>query len=95
MDLHDIGAVIREARLKNKASQESTAQVLRMSRATISRLENGTVDEIGLRKVLALCEQLGLELTVRPRETSVKGWQEQLAENEQLRLEAHNRQRGG
>ena len=95
MDLQDIGTVIREARLSRKASQQSTADALSMSRATISHLENGTINEIGLRKVLALCEQLGLEVTVRPREQRVLNWNEQLEENERLRVEAHNRERGG
>jgi transcriptional regulator with XRE-family HTH domain len=33
-----------------------------MSRATLSAIENGTVPEIGIRKILALCDALGLEL---------------------------------
>jgi HTH-type transcriptional regulator / antitoxin HipB len=37
-----------------------------MSRATISAIENGTIAEIGIRKVMALCEALGLELRVVP-----------------------------
>jgi HTH-type transcriptional regulator/antitoxin HipB len=88
MDLHDIGARIREARRTHKVSQQKIADAL-------GNLENGNINEIGLRKVLALCEQLGLEITVQPRVKKVLGWQEQLDENEQLRVEAHNRQRGG
>ena len=33
-----------------------------MSRATISAIENGTVGEIGVRKLMALATALGLEL---------------------------------
>jgi HTH-type transcriptional regulator / antitoxin HipB len=36
-----------------------------MSRATISGIENGTIAEIGIRKVAALCAAVGLELAVR------------------------------
>jgi transcriptional regulator with XRE-family HTH domain len=38
-----------------------------MSRATISGIENGTVREIGARKLMALCAALGLELVVRAK----------------------------
>jgi transcriptional regulator with XRE-family HTH domain len=38
-----------------------------MSRATISGIENGTVPEIGIRKILAICAALGLELLAQER----------------------------
>lgn len=38
-----------------------------MSRATISGIENGTINEIGVRKLIALCAAFGLELTATPR----------------------------
>ena len=40
-----------------------------MSRATISAIENGTVAEVGIRKVMALCDALGLELNAQPQRT--------------------------
>ena len=35
-----------------------------MSRATISAIESGTVSEIGVRKLIALCAALGLSIHV-------------------------------
>ena len=38
-----------------------------MSRATISGIENGTVSEIGIRKMLTLCAALGIELVAQKK----------------------------
>jgi hypothetical protein len=40
-----------------------------MSRATISGIENGTVGEIGIRKILSLCAALGLVLLAQEKTT--------------------------
>jgi transcriptional regulator with XRE-family HTH domain len=65
--LQTIGLTLRQARQASVTTQAALAQSLRMSRATISGIENGTVREIGVRKLIALCAALGLELTVRPQ----------------------------
>ena len=67
MALADIGAAIAAARKAAGRSQAELAGSLRMSRATISGIENGTIREIGMRKVLALCAALGLELSATAR----------------------------
>jgi HTH-type transcriptional regulator / antitoxin HipB len=67
MDLDEIGLLICQARKRQKLSQASLGQQLGMSRATISGIENGTVPEIGIRKVLAICAALGLELLAQER----------------------------
>lgn len=41
------------------------AKDLEMSRATISQIESGTVQEIGVRKLIRILEYLNLELRVR------------------------------
>jgi HTH-type transcriptional regulator/antitoxin HipB len=64
MTLEAIGATIRDARKGLKLSQEALASRIGMSRATLSAIENGTVPEIGIRKVIALCNELGLILQV-------------------------------
>ena len=64
--LFDIGNKIREARKNRKMTQEEIAEKLGMSRTTIGQIENGTVQEIGVRKLIRLLEFLGLELRVRP-----------------------------
>jgi len=62
MNLNDIGQHIAQARKRQKLKQSSLATQLGMSRATLSGIENGTVAEIGIRKVLSVCAALGLEL---------------------------------
>lgn len=62
MNLIEIGSVIRQTRKAAKRSQAALAGSLGMSRATVSAIENGTIGEIGIRKVMALCAALGLEL---------------------------------
>ncbi|HSW62459.1 MAG TPA: helix-turn-helix transcriptional regulator [Dissulfurispiraceae bacterium] len=64
--LFEIGRQIRQARKQRRLSQTALAQALAMSRTTIGQIENGTVQEIGARKLVRILEHLGLELRVRP-----------------------------
>ena len=64
--LLNIGQQIRQARKKRKISQAELAKCLGMSRTTIGQIENGIVQEIGVRKLIRILEFLGLELRVRP-----------------------------
>lgn len=64
--LFEIGEHIRKERKLRKLSQEKMAKDLGMSRATISQIESGTVQEIGARKLMRILDYLGLELRVRP-----------------------------
>lgn len=64
--LFTIGEQIRQARKGRKFSQAALASALGMSRTTIGQIENGTVREIGVRKLIRILEFLGLELRVRP-----------------------------
>jgi transcriptional regulator with XRE-family HTH domain len=67
MNLNVIGSQIRTARKKNKITQQNLGELLGMSRATISGIENGTIREIGIRKVISICDTLGIELIVREK----------------------------
>ncbi|MEZ5476404.1 MAG: helix-turn-helix domain-containing protein [Thiolinea sp.] len=67
MNLHELGQTIRQARKQQHMTQATLSELLGMSRATISALENGTVNEVGIRKVMAICSLLGLELHAQPR----------------------------
>jgi transcriptional regulator with XRE-family HTH domain len=64
MNLQQIGIVLREARNASGKTQQEVAKSLGMSRATISAIENGSVSEIGVRKLMALCAALGLSIHV-------------------------------
>ena len=82
MEFDEIGQIIRLARKGKKLSQGSLGQQLGMSRATISGIENGTVPEIGIRKVLSLCGVLGLELLAQEK-SSRPTLQQLMKENQQ------------
>jgi transcriptional regulator with XRE-family HTH domain len=63
--LFSIGKEIRKARKARRLSQAKLAKTLGMSRTTIGQIENGTVQDIGTRKLIRVLEFLGLELRVR------------------------------
>lgn len=67
MNLNDIAPLLRKARRALGLSQAQLAEPLGMSRATISALESGRCEEIGFRKLAALLERVGLEVTVAAR----------------------------
>ena len=63
--LFTIGQQIRSERKRRKLSQANLAKLLNMSRTTISQIESGTVQDVGVRKLIRILEVLGLELRVR------------------------------
>lgn len=67
MHIQIIGTTIREARRTAGLTQADLAASLSMSRATISAIENGTIQEIGVRKLAALCAAIGLDIHVGPQ----------------------------
>lgn len=67
MDLIEIGALFRAARRQSRRTQDELARSLGMSRATLSALEGGRCEEIGVRKLTALLETVGLDLYVAAR----------------------------
>jgi transcriptional regulator with XRE-family HTH domain len=64
--LFEIGRHIREERKRRKISQTQLAELLGMSRSTISQIENGIIQDIGIRKIIRILEVLELEIRVRP-----------------------------
>lgn len=69
MDFAEAGTLIRAARQKAGITQAELASRLHMSRATISKIENGIIEELGIRKLAQVCNRLGLEILVQPRRT--------------------------
>ena len=63
--LFEIGNEIRKERKRRKISQAMMARELGMGRSTISQIESGVVQDIGVRKLIRVLEYLGLELRVR------------------------------
>ncbi|MFJ7797138.1 helix-turn-helix domain-containing protein [Pseudomonas sp. NPDC096950] len=68
--MENLGELIRTLRKERKLSQQALAQQYGMSRATISGIENNTLSEIGIRKVEAILNGFGYELTAVPRQSS-------------------------
>jgi transcriptional regulator with XRE-family HTH domain len=64
--LFTIGNEIRQARKSRNLTQAMLAKSLGMSRTTIGQIENGVVQEVGVRKLIRVLEFLDLELRVRP-----------------------------
>ena len=64
--LSEIGKQIRAARKNRRLTQAHLASALGMSRTTIGQIEKGTIQDIGIRKVIRILEFLGLEVAVRP-----------------------------
>jgi len=62
-----IGRSIGEARKRQKVTQAATAKAAGIGRSSLSQIENGTIQDIGIRKVIRVLDFLGLELTTRPK----------------------------
>ena len=67
--MENLGELIRSLRKERKLTQQTLAEQYGMSRATISGIENNTLSEIGIRKVEAILNGFGYELTAVPRQT--------------------------
>ncbi|MFZ4535088.1 helix-turn-helix domain-containing protein [Propionivibrio sp.] len=65
MNIAQIRDVLISRRKERGATQEKVAKSAKLSREMISRLENDAHD-IGLRRLLRLCDALDLELIIRP-----------------------------
>lgn len=65
--LFHLGKTIREARKRQKLTQSALANATGIGRSTLSQIENGSVADIGIRKIIRLLDYLGFELTTRPQ----------------------------
>jgi len=64
LDLQAIGHEIRRSRLARGLTQAQLAAGAHLTRTTLNQLESGLVKDLGIRKVQAVLEQLGLALVV-------------------------------
>lgn len=67
MRLQDLGREARKARLAKGLTQAALARETGLSRETLNLLESGLIRDLGIRKVIALLEYLGLEIALQPR----------------------------
>ena len=68
MNFTTAGFLIRQSRRQAKLTQADLAKRLGMSRTTISQVETGVMSDLGIRKFAAICDLLGMEMTVAPRD---------------------------
>ena len=64
MRIQELGSEIRRVRQVRGLTQAQLARAAGLSRETLNLLENGLVRDLGIRKVLALLDHLGLSVTV-------------------------------
>lgn len=64
MRVQELGYEIRRARTRQGMTQARLARASGISRVTLNQLESGLFPDLGIRKVQALLQNLGLELTV-------------------------------
>lgn len=65
MRIQELGQEIRRARLARDLTQADLARTTGIARETLNRLERGLVPDLGLRKVLALLDHLGVSLALQ------------------------------
>ena len=66
MNLPEIGHEIRRLRLSRGLAQAQLAAAAKITRTTLNQLENGVIKDLGIRKIEALFDQLGLDIPGRP-----------------------------
>lgn len=66
MRLEQIGSEIKRFRQARHLTQAQLAAKAGITRTTLNQLENGAVGDLGVRKILAVLDQLGLELSAQP-----------------------------
>lgn len=64
MYLIEIGKTLRTLRQEAGYSQQALAQLAGVARETVSRIENGTYNDLGVKKLIALLALVGGELRV-------------------------------
>lgn len=68
MRLQDIGYQIRQARIARELTQSQLANAAKVSRTTLNQLENGLFPDLGVKKLRAILDQVGLALAIQPAE---------------------------
>ena len=67
MDLKELGLEIKKYRKENSISQSKICDDLKISRATLSSLENGRGVDVGIKKVIQILDYLGYEFCIKQK----------------------------
>lgn len=66
MRIQELGQEVRKARQARGLTQAQLARAVGLSRETLNLLESGLVRDLGVRKVLAVLDYLGLAIALQP-----------------------------
>ncbi len=67
MKLQELGNEIRELRKDKKYSQDDLEKYSGITKRTLSKIENGFIEEVGIKKVEIILDLLGMEFSLRPK----------------------------
>jgi len=65
--LVELGIEIKKLRQEKKWSQETMEHYSGITKRTISKIENGFMDEVGIKKVSTILDLLDMEFALRPK----------------------------
>jgi len=67
MQLNELGQTIKRLRKEKHWSQADLEQYSGITKRTISKIENGFTEEVGIRKVETILDLLGMEFSLRQK----------------------------
>lgn len=67
MELQELGFEIKRLRKEKAWSQADFENYSNITKRTISKIENGFLEEVGIKKVALLLDLLGYEFSLRPK----------------------------
>lgn len=65
MNLEELGYKLKELRKEKNLTQEQLEEYSNITKKTISKMENGFMDEVGIKKVETILDLLGYEFSIR------------------------------
>lgn len=65
MNLENLGLKLKELRKEKNLTQEQLEEYSNITKKTISKMENGFLDEVGIKKVETILNLLGYEFSIR------------------------------
>lgn len=67
MKLDELGKEIKFLRKEKNWSQDDLEKYSGITKRTISKIENGFIDEVGIKKVEIILDLLNVEFSLRPK----------------------------
>ena len=67
MELEKLAKEIKKLRKEKNWTQDDLEKHSGITKRTISKIENGFIDEVGIKKVEIILDLLGVEFALRPK----------------------------